>query len=330
MVTKIWTWGSGAAFGRELGTSCKNRSRRSHIATSIINDINEKEGVHFLIDSGAPCVEEMIDKDVKSPPDVLFITHSHKDHISDLDKLANSRKRGIIFSKNKAKKKDEEKNFSVSPLPVICTNDCLNHPIFGLKKDFDYLKSLNWIIIPSYDVWYSIRKRDYRLIPTSMITDDTKCLDSKLVFPIEFKALPVYHAVQATGSCLYIFRIRSSGKDFGKRIVISGDFESIEDNILKNEDLKNPAFILLETNTINATGTNHTNWIQNMKLLKQWITGESYAYVLLNHLAGYEDWEQGCLDNIPDDKEWKETIFNFKLKNATIEIATDGQDYTLK
>lgn len=146
---------------------------------------------------------------------------------------------------------------------------------------------------------------------------------NKAFFNIEFKALPVYHAPHAPGSCLFIFNISSEKK----RIVTSGDFESIRDEIIRNGDLLDPSLILLETNTIYATRTSHTNWLQNEKLLNYWITGQNKVKVLINHLSGFEDWEQGYFPDIPGDSQWEKAISSFCIQNAQIEIAADGRSY---
>lgn len=309
MKINIWTWGTGGAFGKEVGLLHPGRSTRHHTSTSIIGELVNDLKFHFLIDTGAPCVETMIGKNVKRIPDVLLITHPHVDHVSDLDKLVNSRKRSF-----KLLRKD------FVPLPIICTNECLEDPKNGLKAKFYYLKDLvKWTIIPVYDLWYSIRKPDGKLIPSNMITQQA-------IFPIEFKSLPVYHAPHSLGSCLFIFRI----KGLSKKIVISGDFESIEDSIIENPDLKDPALLLLDTNTIKAVGTNHTNWEQNKKLISCWITGCSKVLVLLNHISGFEDYDQGYYDHIPTDDDWKNEIRNFASPpNTTIKIAEDGKRYSI-
>lgn len=309
MKIKVCTWGTGGAFGRELGLSYLGRSVRYHTATSIIGEEREKPIFHFLIDAGAPCTETMINKDVKRTPDVLFFTHPHNDHVSDFDKLVNSRKRGL------------GENFS--PLPVICTKECLNDTVNGLKAKFDYLRDLiKWMPIPNYDVWYSICIVDgkLRLLPSNLVTQ-------KVVFPVDFKTLPVWHAPHAPGSCLFIFRLKKP-EESAKRIVLSGDFESMEDWVVESADLKDPIFLLLDTNTIKAVGTNHTNWEQNKKLIYRWITGNSKVFVLLHHIAGFEDYEQGYFDHIPTDNDWTAEIQNFTPPNNTrIEIAEDGKCY---
>lgn len=308
MKINIWTWGSGGAFGRELG-NLSNRARRNHTATSIIG-LAEEIKVHLLIDVGAPCVETMIDNNITKVPDVLFITHAHVDHVSDFDKLANSRKRDFkILGK------------SFIPLPVVCTKECIDDPINGLKSKFSYLGDLiKWIPIPTFDVWYSIRALDGKLLPNNLVTRED------IIFPIDFKALPVYHATHAPGACLFVFRFREPSK----RIVVSGDFESIEKRIIDDPDLKDPDVILLDTNTIKAVGTNHTNWEQNKKLIACWATGNSTVLVLLNRLAGFEDYEQGYYKHVPTDTDWNEEIERFASpKNTKIKIAEDGKSYAV-
>ena len=64
--------------------------------------------------------------------------------------------------------------------------------------------------------------------------------------------------------------------------------------------------------------------------MEEWITEEIKIDVLLNHLGGYEDWEQGYFDSIPDDTEWEKIISEFHLKDAEIKIAIDGNSYTVR
>lgn len=318
-MAKLYTWGTGASFGRELGVP-KNRDQRGHTASSIIIDSQNENDLHYLIDAGAPCVETMIDQGISSVPDALFFTHSHSDHTSDFDKLANSAKRGRLWHKWTADKIGEKPK--IGPLFIICTDECLNNPDFGLKKKFSYLeeevKLIKWIPIPSFDVWYSISKSDGSLIPTGKISENVK------YFSIEFKALLVNHAPTAPGSCLYIFRFKDEKTE--KKVVISGDFERIEDCVLKNGDLEKPDILLLETNTLYATGTNHTNWLQNMQLIKQWQPKSTF----LNHLSGFEDWEQCFLNDIPDNNVWTNVIKNFANKNNfNVNLADDGNCYPI-
>ena len=311
MKTEIYTWGTGGAFGREMGCKFK-RQKRNHVSTSVIHE-NYDSITHFIIDAGSPCVESIVDNNITALPDILFMTHSHSDHISDFDKLINNIKRGL-----KHKRKD------YIPFRVICTKECLEDPSHGLRIKFGYLEDdINYIIIPSFDVWYtiSIEPKNFGcLIPSYMITYKHE------ICPIEFKALPVFHAVHAPGSCLYIFRIRGSQK----KILISGDFESIEDYVIENPDLKDPDLLLLETNTLFATKTNHTNWIQNKLLIKRWVSGSKNVKVVLNHISGYEDYEQGFFKNVPTDKDWEKEIKKFKVPvNTKLEIAKDGGCYLL-
>ena len=303
----VWTWGTGAAFGRELGVP-PTRARRHQVATSIIGKGNEETGFHFLVDAGAPCVETMVDSGV-SIPDVLFITHPHADHYSDLDKLANNRLRGLSLLGK-----------PLAPLPVICTRECLDHPEIGLKQKFEYLGgTVKWVPIRSYDVWYSIRRSDYFPLPTRALSGDEP------VFPLSFKALPVYHAF-APGACLFIFSLR----DESRRIVISGDFESIQETTMKNIDLIDADMYLLDTNTLKATGANHSNWEQNKYLISQWITGRSRTHILLHHLGGFEDYIHGYYDHIPREDDWTQEIEKYISPEGTnIELAEDGKRYVL-
>lgn len=304
----IATWGTGSAFGREPGLP-PMRARRHQAATSIIGTENREPALHFLIDAGAPCVETMIDNDVARVPDLLFITHPHADHISDFDKLVNSRIRGLYMSGQ-----------PIAPFPVVATRECLDDPGFGLKLKFSYLAPVvRWLPVPAYDVWYSVRVSDGALLPTQALARHD------LTFPVSFKALPVYHAF-APGACLFIFALREPPR----RIVISGDFESVEDRVIDNPDLKDPDAIVLDTNSLKAVGVNHSNWEQNKKLLKRWVSGNSNTLVLLTHLGGFEDYQQGFYDHIPTDDDWQEEVKRYAPPpNTKVEIAEDGRAYSL-
>ena len=307
MEISVWTWGTGAAFGRELGV-IPNRARRHHVATSIIGKEGNETKFHFLVDAGAPCVEAMVDAGVPAP-DVVFITHPHFDHFSDLDKLANNRLRSLsMVGKPPA------------PLPVVCTRECLDHPDAGLKSKLDYLGgTIQWWPVRSYDVWYSARRTDAFLLPTRTLSRDD------FTFEMSFLALPVYHGF-APGACLFIFRLH----DRSRKIVISGDFESIEETVIEHPELKGADMVLLDTNTIKATYTNHTNWEQNKHLITRWSVRDSETRVLLNHIGGYEDYSQGYFDHIPTEEDWKREIATFKPPGGmTVDLAEDGKSYIL-
>jgi mRNA degradation ribonuclease J1/J2 len=306
MKVSVYTWGTGGAFGRIVGLS-SSYVRRHQASASIIGADEGETRFHFLIDAGSPCVETMIDNDVPAPPDVVFITHSHTDHVSDFDKLANIRIRNLMML---------EKPFA--SLPVICTRPCLDDPNLGLKSKFGYLGELvRWVVVPAWDVWYSIRTTDGALLPSLALSRHD------FVFPMEFKALPVHHAL-APGACLFIFRLRHPAK----RIVVSGDFESIEDRIIETPDLKDPDLLLLDCNALKAVGINHGNWEQNKELIRRWVTGRSRVHVLLTHIAGFEDCQQGYYDHMPTEADWEEGIKSFAAPaNTMIELAKDGKRY---
>lgn len=311
MEVYICTWGTGGAFGRELGViPSPERKKREQSAVSITGTEGGQNIFHFMVDAGAPCVEKMINNQVSRSPDLLFITHGHNDHVSDFDKLANSRMRGLMISKGKS-----------TPLYVISSPLCAEDPVFGLKARFRYLEDLvKFLTVPYFDVWYTIRLEEGMIFPSSL-------MDENEGYPVEFKLLPVYHASHAPGACMYIFRI----KENKKRIVVSGDFECIEDFWVDSPDLKDPDFLLIETNTIKAVGTNHTNWQQNMKLLNHWLSAQSKTRVLITHISGYEDWAQNYYTDIPTDRDWLAAVGQFKAPpGAIIEIAEDEKCYQMQ
>jgi len=331
----IWTWGTGGPFGRELGVGPKRR-RRGHTATSIIiSEEGEDRGekAHFLIDAGAPCVETMIEKGV-SAPNVLFLTHPHFDHVSDLDRLANSRMRGLVVQRGVRDFERAESLFQ--PLTVIGTEDCLNHPQDGMRARFGYLEGLiRWTPISDYDLWHSVQRLDGMLLPS----EDGVAED---VFPLEFKALPVSHSKHAPGSCLFIFRFRSDevidrpgeqGMEAlrFRNVVVSGDFKSMEDWVAGNSDLRDPACIVLDSNTIKASGKYHASFEENKALIDRWCSGGEEVLVLLNHLSGFGDYREGFYDHVPDDEDWEKAVDEFlPPSKVTIRIAEDGGCYRVK
>jgi ribonuclease BN (tRNA processing enzyme) len=333
---EIWTWGTGGPFGRELGVVPKRR-RRGHTATSIIlsdEDGGEAEGVggreaaaHFMIDAGAPSVETMVEKGVPAP-DVLFLTHPHFDHISDLDRLANSRVRGHLVKSGVRDFEEAKRLFR--PLPVIGTEDCLNHPQDGVVARFGYLEGLvRWTMISGYDLWHSVRRSDGTILP------GTATVGAEDTFPLEFKALPVRHSKHAPGSCLFIFRFRSEEgpgeRETARNVVISGDFKSMEGQVMKNPDLRNPACIVLDANTIRAKGSYHASLEEERALIDRWCSGDEEVLVLLNHLSGFGDFLGGHYDHVPDDEDWEAAVAKFATKsNVKVRIAEDGGCYRVR
>lgn len=119
----------------------QNRRQRDHTATSILVEDNGVK-FHFLVDDGVPCVEKMINHKILRASDILFVAHSHFDHVSDLPKLVNGRFRGFKF-----------KGKAFQRLPVIGTKECLKN----LSSQFHYFKDVvKWIPIPGHDTWYNI------------------------------------------------------------------------------------------------------------------------------------------------------------------------------
>ncbi|HPJ30405.1 MAG TPA: MBL fold metallo-hydrolase [Methanothrix sp.] len=376
MKIEVWTWGTGGPFGRELGLS-PDRRRRGHTATSIIaSDEGEVEGegkgvgVHILVDAGAPSVETMIERGVGSP-DLLFLTHPHFDHVSDLDRLANSRMRGLMVERGIRDFGEAERCFA--PLPVIGTDGCLNHSRDGVKARFGYLERLvSFKPISTFGLWHRVR-RDGTILPRapceepapgpkdrSLAGVETVNLPGEAVegsridryrdpateelFPLEFQALPVRHSKHAPGSCLFIFRFFRLGscKAFGplhgsqevahitRNVVISGDFKSMEDWVEESPDLVDPACLVLDSNTIKASGRYHASLEENKAHIDRWSSGREEVLVLLNHLSGYGDYVEGFYDHVPRDEDWRASVDGFAPKpKVTIRIAEDGACYRL-
>ncbi len=332
MKIEVWTWGTGGPFGREMGVE-PNRGRRGHTATSII--VSEEgggrgAGAHFLIDAGAPCVEAMIERGV-SAPDLLLLTHPHFDHVSDLDRLANSRMRGLMV---KSGVRDfEEAGRLFSPLPVVGTKECLNHPKDGVCARFGYLEGLvRWTPISAYDVWYSARRLE------GAIVSGSPPAGSEDLYPLEFMSLPVRHSKHAPGSCLFVFRFGSEdlgdgpgGREKARNVVISGDFRSMEEVVAENPRLRDPACIVLDSNTIKASGNYHPSLEENRALIDRWCSGDEDVLVLLNHISGFGDYLGGYYDHVPDDEDWRAAAKEFSTKpRVKVVVSEDGGCYRLR
>jgi len=346
---EVWTWGTGGPFGRELGIS-PNRRRRGHTATSIIfSDEVEGGGIgaHVLVDAGAPFVETMIERGVGSP-DLLFLTHPHFDHVSDLDRLANSRMRGLMVERGKRDFEGAERSFG--PLPVIGTYGCLNHPEDGVKARFGYLGRLvSYKPISTFGVWHRVRRKDGSIFPIEPLNFEGRRIDRSMdlpgpgsFYPLEFAALPVRHSKHAPGSCLFIFRFKPGGvggppgeRDGGGRktrnVVVSGDFKSMEEWVEESPDLVDPACIVLDSNTIKASGRYHASFEENKARIDRWSSGDEDVQVLISHLSGFGEYTEGFYDHVPDDEDWRAAIDGFIPKpKVTIRIAEDGACYRLR
>ena len=367
MKIEVWTWGTGGPFGRELGAS-SSRRRRGHTATSIlISEEGDGSGAtaHCMIDAGAPAVESMIEKGISSP-DILFLTHPHFDHISDLDRLANSRMRGLMV--REGVRDIEEAKGLFGPLAVVGAGDCINHPADGVRARFGYLEGLvSWKPISAYDTWHSVHQEDaagrengsveiYRASeerggciteitgeggrPFSSEAESGSRTDGHL--PLEFKLLPVSHSKYAPGSSIFVFRFRreAAGGPRGRageeeaatrNVVVSGDFKSMEDWVVDSHDLLDPACLVLDTNTIIACGKYHASFQENKSLIDRWTTGDEEVLVLLNHISGFGDYVEGFYDGVPDDRDWQEAVDGYAPKpKVTVRIAEDGGCYRIK
>ena len=371
MKIEVWTWGTGGPFGRELGL-LPNRRRRGHTATSIIVSDEDDDGIgaHVLVDAGAPFVETMIEKGIFAPH-LLFLTHPHFDHVSDLDRLANSRMRGLMVQRGVRDFEEAERIFG--PLPVIGTDGCLNHPEDGVKARFGYLEQLvSYKPITTFGVWHRVRRKGGSIFLGEPSKGEREEREDGLVagdetsnapldeafegrridrsqdlagpdgfYPLEFQALPVRHSKHAPGSCLFIFRFRfvgvggpsGEGEKEGHRfrnVVVSGDFKSMEDWVEDSPDLLDPACIILDSNTIKASGRYHASLEENKARIDRWSSGDEEVLVLINHLSGFGDYAEGFYDHVPDDEDWRAAVEGFVPKpKVKIKIAEDGACYRI-
>lgn len=384
MKSALYTWGTGAAWGRDLGCLPTDKKARNHTSLSILAGEGESQ-THFLIDVGVPCVESMIDAVQDGnvpipPPDAVFITHPHFDHNADLTKLCFSRESGwirrysywtltdeffddcqqmlseeAVLALREMKTADpEELRHTVSdhadiagntwkksyvgliktyppPLPVVATSDCIDDPRHGIRKQFGFVQDkLLWQITPEFDVWYAVRKESGTLVSWAEICT----LNPESAHPILFKSLPVWHGPGAPGACLYIFRIlddQRAGTTAGKTVVISGDFATMDESVIRNRDMKNPDLLLIETNTVYTENDTHTNWIKNKNLISRWFTKEHEGRILLYHLSSSYDWVAGYAPRPMTDTDWREVCRDedFNDYRLEIDIAEDGRKYEL-
>ncbi len=267
----------------------------------------------------------MIEKGV-SAPDLLFLTHPHFDHVSDLDRLANSRMRGLMVQKGIRDFEEAKRIFG--PLKVFGTEDCLHHPEDGVRARFGYLKGLvGWTPISGYDLWHPVHLEGFVLPGRHQIGAEAEEL-----FSLDIKALPVRHSKHAPGSCLFIFRFGSEGNKSSRsrNVVISGDFKSMEDWVADSSDLRDPACIVLDSNTIRASGNYHSSLEENKSRIDRWCSGDEEVLVLLNHLSGFGDYLEGFYDHVPDDEDWKSAGKLIQKPKVTVRIAEDGGCYHLK
>lgn len=381
MKSTLYTWGTGAAWGRELGCLPTDRKARHHTSLSLLVGKGESQ-THFLVDAGVPCVESMIDAVQDDglpipPPNAVFITHPHYDHHADLTKLVFSRENGWIrnhshwvltenfFTDHQSMLSEEaisslkemkaaehdilrqavagytdasDAKWKINyvhlnkaypdPLPVVATDECIHvlHKQCGFIND-----KLSWQSISEFDSWYGIAKESGVVVPWSELRDK----DSESVHPVLFKSLPVWHGPSARGSCLYIFRILDTpetGPKKEKRVVISGDFASMDESVIHNQDMKNPDILLIETNTA-YTGqeTTHSNWIKNKQLISKWFTKDHKGRILLYHLTSSYDWMEGCVARPLTDTDWRELCLDndFADYQLAIDIAEDGKRYEI-
>lgn len=365
MKIEVWTWGTGGPFGRELGVSLERR-RRGHTATSILISEESDGGgatAHYMIDAGAPAVETMVEKGVYAP-DILFLTHPHFDHISDLDRLANSRMRGLMLREG-VRDIGEAKGL-YGPLPVVGAEGCINHPADGMKARFGYLEGLvSWKPISDHDTWHSVQKLQYgatAVSPSEMNpsspedsgpkdknagkasrSEETDTPVGSAGSPLpEFKLLPVRHSKHAPGSSIFVFRFIGGvvgqcmpGEECEdaptRNVVISGDFKWMEDWVADSPDLLDPACLVLDSNTIRASGKYHASFEENKSLINRWTTGDEEVLVLLNHISGFGDYMEGFYDGVPDDRDWQEAVDGYAPKpKVTVRIAEDGGCYRIR
>lgn len=313
---EVWTWGTGASYGREFGMDKAQRAarqRRGHAAASLIAG-----DTHILVDAGAQCSETMIDNDIGAP-DLLFVTHGHDDHAEGIGQLAHCRQRSSLLASRHLPDPP-----SPPPLNVIGTDPCLRHDLFGVAERFSSLDSsiVRWLSVPDLDTWYIVDPAATHLTPAPIVRDPAAELF------LDFKALPVPHTDHSPGSCLYVFRFPNARRR-GRRVAFTGDFKSLPDNVLHNPDLAAADLVVMETNTLETQARGHSTWLQNTEILRTWYAGtKKQATILLTHISGYEDCRDGPYIDVPDDAVWEETVRATDLpEGLTVEIAKDGACY---
>jgi ribonuclease BN (tRNA processing enzyme) len=262
----------------------------------------------------------MIDNEAPLP-ELVLLTHGHPDHVGGLNQLANSRKRSLVL-------KSGDPGALPAPLMVIATPQCLRQGPHAVAKRFANLDPIvQWVAIPTLNTWYAVDGTSPALTPSDQAARSA-------VGPfIEFKAMPVLHTDQMLGSCMYVFRVTDpAGRS--KRVIFSGDFASMEEEVLNDPDLQKANMAVLETNTIKAPGTGHSTLAKNVEILRRWYDDEDTAVILLTHLSGYEDCTRGSYDHVPDDDDWLREVSDAKDRGdipdkLTVTIAHDAGQYPL-
>ncbi len=313
---EVWTWGTGGAYGREFGLTKPQRDarrRRGQSAASlIVGDRN------IVIDAGPQCAETMIDNDAPVP-EIVFLTHEHADHCGGLDQLAKSRTRSMIL-------KSGDTNTAPPRLIVIGTEACLTRPPRGVSLGTSHMNEIvRWVIIPEMNTWFAIDPTSEDLTPSDQAP---RTPDQPFV---EFKAMDLFHTEHAPGACMYVFRITDPDGRV-KRVIFSGDFCSIDAEVLADRDIQKADLAVLETNTIRVPGIGHSTLERNIKILQQWYDNSDSATIVLTHIGGYEDCARGPYDHVPDDSDWLRELDEARARgeipeSLNVQIAHDGGSY---
>ena len=99
----------------------------------------------------------------------------------------------------------------------------------------------------------------------------------------------------------------------------------------ENPRLRDPACIVLDSNTIKASGNYHPSLEENRALIDRWCSGDEDVLVLLNHISGFGDYLGGYYDHVPDDEDWRTAAKGFSTKpRVKVVVSEDGGCYRLR
>jgi phosphoribosyl 1,2-cyclic phosphodiesterase len=231
-------------------------------------------------------------------PDVLFLTHSHDDHIRELPKLL--------------------EHFDASrPLNVYCTKSCYDQ----LQKKFPQLFEAD---------------RNKTAMPTTNKTKSDKrhvvnLVDPDLIYEIgPFSVVPIlaFHGDDSEGCVIYAIKFIHHGRE--RKIVIGWDFLEIytsDKNILWNPDL-----LILGTQSYNPhPETGMISVSDAFRLIKEWNARECYIVHyrgLLDTKEAQNQWFRGPIN--PMTTEELQQIIDTNLKiispdgSFMIKVADEG------
>ena len=287
--------GNGHAFLRELGCDCgrcdPDQPFSDPNGAANVEQISEYAGLsnpryraatsaslllvrdglvehHILVDIGPGVVNSLVDARVRWV-DALLLTHWHPDHLLDINRLAECRRRRWIDQHA-----DLDKDCCPKP-PVHCTPETWRvveeRHSYEAKHRLRYHRTL-----PGYVVGLGDGGEDVTKLP--------------IVTPIA-----VDHGPRADGCVVYLIEWE------GKKVVLAWDFVVPPPS---DALLADPWLVVMEANTWNPhPETGHTSLTEGLQVLRRWRPSRA----LFTHISGHEDRGQTLGYGWPDEV-WEENM----------------------